>query len=127
SRSATRRTCGPILSPRELPDVLQVQSDVSAAIARQILATLPLPHNLRHRSAGAPCTPLRRRSPSPATPTIRANLLGETDTICAAALPISRKPSARIHPSPKPTRVSLGRRRFGQVPNDGMPPAEAKP
>ena len=97
---------------RELSDVLQVQSDVSAAIARQILATLPLPHNLRHRSAGAPFTPLRQRSPSPATPTIRANLLGETDTICAAALPISRKPSARIHPSPKPTRVSLGRRRF---------------
>src|SRR5207245_1875530 len=28
---------------RELSDVLQVESDVSAAIARQILATLPLP------------------------------------------------------------------------------------
>src|SRR5438094_597837 len=70
------------------------------------------PQHLGLIAAGARYTRLRQRSASPATHTIRANLLGETDTICAAALPISRKPSARIHPSPKPTRVSLGRRRF---------------
>lgn len=113
---------------RELTDVLQVESDVSAAIAKQILATLPLP-------------------PQPAPALL-------TGTVQASSPEISRSRHAyhqgkfawasrgdlrssigffeqAIHDDPAYAEAYEGLAAataiLGQVPNDGIPPREAKP
>jgi TolB-like protein/Tfp pilus assembly protein PilF len=115
---------------RELSDVLGVESDVSAAIARQVLATLPLP-------------------PSPKPPPS----LG-AGTVHAATAEIGRSRHAyqqgkfaygsrgdlrssikffeeAIHDDPTYAEAYAGLAAataiLGQVPNDGMPPGDAKP
>ncbi len=113
---------------RELSDVLQVESDVSAAIARQILATLPLP--------AQPGPSLVTGTVHAATPEIvksrhayrqgkfafgnRYDLRGSVDFFLDA-----------IHEDPTYAEAYSGLAAataiIGQVPNDGMPPSEAKP
>jgi len=70
--------CGAILSLAELSDVLEVESDVSAAIAGRTghaagAAQSTTPPSLRPGTVHAASTP---RSPNPATRTIRVNLPG---------------------------------------------------
>src|SRR5713226_2001669 len=113
---------------RELSDVLQVESDVSAAIARQILATLPLP--------AQPAPAVQTGTVHAATPEIvksrhayrqgkfafgnRYDLRGSVDFFLDA-----------IHEDPTYAEAYSGLAAataiIGQVPNDGMPPSEAKP
>ncbi len=113
---------------RELSDVLQVESDVSAAIARQILATLPLPPQ--------PVPSARPGTVHASTPEIaqsrhayqqgkfawgsRGNLRGSIKFFEEA---IDDDPSyAEAYAGLAASTAILG-----QVPNDGMPPGEAKP
>jgi TolB-like protein/Tfp pilus assembly protein PilF len=112
---------------REVSDVLQVQSDVSAAIARQILATLPLP----------PQTPPQARGTvHAATPEIaqsrhaylqgkfawgsRGDLVGSIKFFEEA---IREDPSYAEAYAGLAGAIAL----LGQVPVDGMSPREAKP
>jgi TolB-like protein/Tfp pilus assembly protein PilF len=115
---------------RELSDLLHVESDVSAAIARQVLATLPLP-------------------PSPKPPSSTRG-----GTVHAASAEIAKARHAyhqgkfawgsrgdlrssikffeeaiREDPSYAEAYAGLAGATaiLGQVPNDGMPPSEAKP
>ncbi|HUC52591.1 MAG TPA: tetratricopeptide repeat protein [Candidatus Cybelea sp.] len=116
--------------PRELSDVLQVESDVSAAIARQVLATLPAP------SVPQPPVPAQPGTVHAATPAIassrhaylqgkfawgsRGDLRGSLTFFQQA-----------IHDDPKFAEAYAGLAAataiLGQVPNDGMPPGNAKP
>src|SRR5713226_3169809 len=115
---------------RELSDVLQVESDVSAAIARQILATLPVPPSQQ------PPASLRSGTVHASTPEIansrhayhqgkfawgsRGDLRGSIKFFEEA-----------IHDDPAYAEAYAGlaaaRAILGQVPNDGMPPGEARP
>ena len=115
---------------RDLSDVLHVESDVSAAIARQVLATLPLP-------------------PSPKPPSSTRG-----GTVHAASAEIAKARHAyhqgkfawgsrgdlrssikffeeAIQEDPSYAEAYAGLAGataiLGQVPNDGMPPSEAKP
>ena len=113
---------------RELSDVLQVQSDVSAAIARQILATLPLPPQ--------PPSPVRGGTVHAATPEIAqsrhayhqgkfawGNRYDLRSSIAYFEEAIREDPSfAEAYAGLAGATAILG-----QVPNDGMPPGEAKP
>jgi len=115
--------------PRELSDVLQVESDVSAAIARQILVTLPAPSVPPPASTG-PATV------HAATPEIansrRAYLQGKFAWGSRGDLrgSITFFQQA-IHDDPKFADAYAGLAAataiLGQVPNDGMPPSDAKP
>src|SRR5260370_30412576 len=113
---------------RELSDVLQVESDVSAAIAPQSLPTLPVP--------AQPGPSLVTGTVHAATPEIvksrhayrqgkfafgnRYDLRGSVDFFLEA-----------IHEDPTYAEAYSGLAAataiIGQVPNDGMPPSEAKP
>lgn len=115
--------------PRELSDVLQVESDVSAAIARQILVTLPAPSVPPPASAG-PATV------HAATPEIansrRAYLQGKFAWGSRGDLRSSITFFQQaIHDDPKFAEAYAGLAAataiLGQVPNDGMPPSDAKP
>ncbi len=113
---------------RELSDVLQVESDVSAAIARQILATLPLPPQ--------PPPPVRGGTVHPATPEIaqsrhayhqgkfawgsRGDLAGSITFFEEAT---REDPSYAEAYAGLAGAIAL----LGQVPLDGMSPREAKP
>src|SRR5713226_3988723 len=113
---------------RELSDVLQVESDVSAAIARQILAPLPLPPQ--------PAPSLGPGTAHAATPEIAESrhayhqgkfALGSRfelrSSIAWFQEAIGKDPSyAEAYAGLAGATAILG-----QVPNDGMPPGEAKP
>jgi TolB-like protein/Flp pilus assembly protein TadD len=113
---------------RELSDVLQVESDVSAAIARQILATLPLPPQ--------PEPPLQPGTVHASTPEIaqsrHAYQQGKFAWGSRGNLQNSIKfYEEAIHDDPSYAEAYAGLAAstaiLGQVPNDGMPPGEAKP
>jgi TolB-like protein/Flp pilus assembly protein TadD len=115
---------------RELSDVLQVESDVSAAIARQVLATLPVP------SSPQPTPSLRPGTVHAATPEIaesrHAYQQGKFAYGSRGDLRSSIKFFAQaIHDDPTYAEAYAGLAAataiLGQVPNDGMPPGEAKP
>lgn len=115
--------------PRELSDVLQVESDVSAAIARQVLVTLPAPSVPPPASTG-PATV------HAATPEIadsrHAYLQGKFAWGSRGDLRSSITFFQQaIHDDPKFAEAYAGLAAataiLGQVPNDGMPPSDAKP
>jgi TolB-like protein/Flp pilus assembly protein TadD len=115
---------------RELSDVLQVESDVSAAIARQVLATLPV------SSSPQPPPSLRPGTVHAATPEIaesrHAYQQGKFAYGSRGDLRSSIKFFAEaIHDDPTYAEAYAGLAAataiLGQVPNDGMPPGEAKP
>jgi TolB-like protein/tetratricopeptide (TPR) repeat protein len=115
---------------RELSDVLQVESDVSAAIARQILATLPVPPSPQ------PSPSLRPGTVHAATPEIansrHAYHQGKFAWGSRGDLRSSIKFFEQaIHDDPSYAEAYAGLAAataiLGQVPNDGMPPGEAKP
>ena len=115
---------------RELSDVLQVESDVSAAIARQILATLPVPSDPQPKALVQPGTV------HAATPEIvnsrHAFLQGEFAWGSRGDLRSSIVFFEQaIHDDPNYAEAYAGLAAataiLGQVPNDGLPPGDAKP
>jgi TolB-like protein/Flp pilus assembly protein TadD len=115
---------------RELSDVLQVESDVSAAIARQILATLPVPPGPQ------PNPSFTRGTVHASTPEIansrHAYLQGKFAWGSRGDLRSSIALFQQaIHDDPKFAEAYAGLAAataiLGQVPNDGMPPGDAKP
>src|SRR5229473_7153556 len=113
---------------RELSDVLQVESDVSAAIARQILATLPLP--------AQPAPSLVTGTVHAATPEIVKSRHAYRQGKFAFGNRYDLRSSIgffleAIHEDPSYAEAYSGLAAataiIGQVPNDGMPPSEAKP
>jgi TolB-like protein/Tfp pilus assembly protein PilF len=115
---------------RELSDVLQVESDVSAAIARQILATLPVP------PSSQPPPYLGPGTVHASTPEIvnsrHAYQQGKFAWGSRGNLRDSIKFFEQaIHDDPSYAEAYAGLAAstaiLGQVPNDGMPPGEAKP
>src|SRR2546427_12864589 len=113
---------------RELSDVLQVESDVSAAIARQILATLPLPPQ--------PAPTLRPGTVHAATPEIAESRHAYHQGKFALGSRFDLRSSIAffqeaIRKDPPYAEAYAGLAGataiLGQVPNDGMPPGEAKP
>ena len=115
---------------RELSDVLQVESDVSAAIARQILATLPLPPSPQ------PQPLLGSGTVHAATPEIAQSRHAYHQGKFAWGNRFDLRSSIAffeqaIHDDPSYAEAYAGlagaTALLGQVPNDGMPPGEAKP
>jgi TolB-like protein/Flp pilus assembly protein TadD len=115
---------------RELSDVLQVESDVSAAIARQVLATLPVP------PAPQPKPSFIGGTVHASTPEIanarHAYHQGEFAWGSRGDLRVSIaffEQAIRDDPSYAEAYVGLAGATaiLGQVPNDGIPPREAKP
>src|SRR2546427_732660 len=115
---------------RELSDVLQVESDVSAAIARQILATLPVPSDPQSKALVQPGTV------HAATPEIvnsrHAFLQGEFAWGSRGDLRSSIVFFEQaIHDDQNYAEAYAGLAAataiLGQVPNDGLPPGDAKP
>src|SRR5260370_1444529 len=113
---------------RELSDVLQVESDVSAAIARQILATLPLPPQ--------PEPLLRPGTVHAATPEIAASRHAYHQGKFAWGSRFDLRSSIaffqeaiRLDPSYAEAYAGLAGATaiLGQAPNDVMQPGEAKP
>src|SRR6266705_1222348 len=113
---------------RELSDVLQVESDVSAAIARQILATLPLPPQ--------PAPSLRPGTVHAATPEIAESRHAYHQGKFAWGSRFDLRSSIaffqeaiRLDPSYAEAYAGLAGATaiLGQAPNDGMPPGEARP
>lgn len=113
---------------RELSDVLQVESDVSAAIARQILAALPLPPQ--------PSPTVPGSIVHAATPEIAkardAYIHGRFAFGSRGDLPGSIKffkEAIQSDPTYAEAYAGLAAATaiLGQAPNDGMPPGEAKP
>src|SRR5467141_4664116 len=113
---------------RELSDVLQVESDVSAAIARQILATLPLPPQ--------PEPLLRPGTVHAATPEIAASrhAYHQGKFVWGSRFDLRSsiaffQEAIRLDPSYAEAYAGLAGATaiLGQAPNDGMPPGEAKP
>jgi len=113
---------------RELSDVLQVESDVSAAIARQILATLPLPPQ--------PAPSVRPGTVHAATPEIaesrhayhQGKFVWGSRFDLRSSIAFFQE-AIRKDPSYAEAYAGLAGATaiLGQVPNDGMPPGEAKP
>src|SRR5713226_6093331 len=113
---------------REVSDVLRVESDVSAAIARQILATLPLP--------AQPAPSLVTGTVHAATPEIVKSRHAYRQGKFAFGNRYDLRSSIgffleAIHEDPSYAEAYSGLAAataiIGQVPNDGMPPSEAKP
>jgi len=113
---------------RELSDVLQVESDVSAAIARQVLATLPLPPQ--------PTATVSGSTVHAATPEIAKSRHAFLQGKFAWGSRYDLRSSIAffqeaIHEDPSYAEAYAGLAAataiLGQSPNDGMPPAEAKP
>jgi TolB-like protein/Tfp pilus assembly protein PilF len=115
---------------RELSDVLLVESDVSAAISRQILATLPLP------PSSQPPPSLRPGTVHAATPEIAKSRHAYHQGKFAYGSRGDLRSSIKffeqaIHDDPSYAEAYAGLAAataiLGQVPNDGMPPGDAKP
>jgi TolB-like protein/tetratricopeptide (TPR) repeat protein len=115
---------------RELSDVLQVESDVSAAIARQVLATLPLP------PSSQPPHSVRAGTVHAATPEIAKSRHAYHQGKFAWGSRYDLRSSIvffeeaiREDPSYAEAYAGLAAATaiLGQVPNDGMPPSDAKP
>ena len=115
---------------RELSDLLHVESDVSAAIARQVLATLPLPPSPK------PEFSLRGGTVHAATPEIaksrHAYHQGKFAWGSRGDLRSSIKffeEAIQEDPSYAEAYAGLAAATaiLGQVPNDGIPPGAAKP
>jgi TolB-like protein/tetratricopeptide (TPR) repeat protein len=115
---------------RELSDLLHVESDVSASIARQVLATLPLPPSPK------PPSSVRGGTVHAATPEIaksrHAYHQGKFAWGSRGDLRSSIKffeEAIREDPTYAEAYAGLAAATaiLGQVPNDGMPPSEAKP
>ena len=113
---------------RELSDVLKVESDVSAAIASQILATLPLPPKPSQAVVGS--------TVHAATPEIAKSRHAYRQGKFAFGTRHDLRGSItyfedaiRYDPSYAEAYAGLAAATaiLGQVPNDGMPPGEAKP
>jgi TolB-like protein/Flp pilus assembly protein TadD len=115
---------------RELSDVLQVESDVSAAIARQILATLPVP------PSPLPPPSLRPGTVHASSPEIANSrhayhqgkfAWGSRGDLRGSIVFFEQA----IHDDPSYAEAYAGLAEataiLGQVPNDGIPPREAKP
>jgi TolB-like protein/tetratricopeptide (TPR) repeat protein len=115
---------------RELSDVLHVESDVSAAIARQVLATLPLPPSPK------PPSSLRGGTVHAATPEIANSrhayhqgkfAWGSRGDLRSSIVFFEQA----IHDDPSYAEAYAGLAAataiLGQVPNDGMPPGDARP
>jgi len=115
---------------RELSDVLQVESDVSAAIARQILATLPVPPTPQ------PPASLRSGTVHASTPEIANSrhayhqgkfAYGSRGDLRGSIVFFEQA----IHDDPSYAEAYAGLAQataiLGQAPNDGIPPREAKP
>jgi TolB-like protein/Flp pilus assembly protein TadD len=115
---------------RELSDLLHMESDVSAAIARQVLATLPLPPSPK------PPSSVRGGTVHAASPEIaksrhayhqgkfawgsRGDLRGSIKFFEEA---IQEDPTYAEAYAGLAAATAI----LGQVPNDGMPPDQAKP
>jgi TolB-like protein/tetratricopeptide (TPR) repeat protein len=115
---------------RDLSDVLQVESDVSAAVARQILATLPVP------PPPQPTRPIRNGKVPSDSPEITksrdAYLRGQFTWGTRGDLRSSIQFFEQaIQEDPTYAQAYAGLAAataiLGQVPNDGMPPRDAKP
>ncbi len=115
---------------RELSDVLQVESDVSAAIARQILATLPVP------PTSQPKLSLSSGTVHASTPEI----VNSRHAFYQGKFAWGSRGDLRssitffqqaIHDDPNYAEAYAGLAAataiLGQVPNDGIPPRDAKP
>jgi TolB-like protein/Tfp pilus assembly protein PilF len=115
---------------RELSDVLQVENDVSAAIARQVLATLPMPPPPQPARALASIT-VHASSPE---------IVNSRHAYHQARFAWGSRGDLRssitfyeqaIHDDPTYAEAYAGLAGataiIGQVPNDGMPPREANP
>jgi len=115
---------------RELSDVLQVESDVSAAIARQILAALPVPPSPQPPPSLPPGTV------HASTPEIAKSrhayhqgkfAYGSRGDLRGSIVFFEQA----IHDDPSYAEAYAGLAEataiLGQVPNDGIPPREAKP
>src|SRR5713226_1392042 len=114
---------------RELSDFLLVESDVAEAVARKMLATLPV----ASQSAAS------QAIPPPGSVTSEAASKSSEDFLKGEILWNSRGGfpksvalfEAAIHENPYNALAYAGLARataiIGQVPNDGMPPQEAKP
>jgi len=111
--------------PRNLSDVLQVESEVSATIAKQVLATLGLP------PVPQP-SPLPKSGPAHPTTARDEYLQGRFYFAYRNDLPKSLgffKLAIRDDPSYAEAYSGLAAATaiLGQVPNDGIPPRDAKP
>jgi TolB-like protein/tetratricopeptide (TPR) repeat protein len=111
--------------PRDLSDVLQAESDVSATIAKEVLAALFVP-------PVPPPQPLPRSSTVRATTTRDEYFQGRFFFAYRNDLPDSIKFFKQaIHDDPSYAEAFSGLAAataiLGQVPNDGIPPREAKP
>jgi eukaryotic-like serine/threonine-protein kinase len=115
---------------RDLSDFLQVESDVSAAVARQILATLPVP------PLPDPTRSIRQGTVHLNSPEIAksrdAYLRGKFTWGSRGDLPSSIEffeQAIQEDPSYAEAYAGLAGATaiLGQVPNDGMPPRDAKP
>jgi TolB-like protein/tetratricopeptide (TPR) repeat protein len=111
--------------PRDLSDVLQAESDVSATIAKEVLAALFVP-------PVSPPQPLPRSSTVRATMTRDEYFQGRFFFAYRNDLPDSIKFFKQaIHDDPSYAEAFSGLAAataiLGQVPNDGIPPREAKP
>jgi TolB-like protein/tetratricopeptide (TPR) repeat protein len=115
---------------RELSDVLQVESDVSAAIARQILVTLPVP------PAPRPTPSFTRGTVHASTPEIANSrhayhqgkfAYGSRGDLRSSIVFFEQ--AIRDDPSYAEAYAGLAQATaiLGQAPNDGIPPREAKP
>lgn len=115
---------------RELSDVLQVESDVSAAISRQVLASLPVP------PAPQPARSLARDTVHASSPEIVKSRHAYHQAKFAWGSRGDLRSSITffeqaIHDDPSYAEAYAGLAGataiLGQVPNDGMPPRDAKP
>jgi len=112
---------------RELSDVLQVESDVSAAISRQVLAALPLPPQ---PSPAVPGSTVHAATPEIAQSRHAyhqgkfafGNRYGLRNSITFFEEAIRKDPSYAEAYAGLAAATAI----IGQVPNDGMPPAEAR-
>jgi TolB-like protein/Tfp pilus assembly protein PilF len=114
---------------RDLADFLRVESDVAEAVARKMLATLPVASQSAASQAAAPPGSVTAEAASKSS---EAYLKGEILWTSRGDLKRSIDFFEQaIHENPYNALAYAGLARataiIGQVPNDGMPPQDAKP